>query len=90
MEIGLIFDHAKANMSELAHGPAEGRHFAFAALEQALIVCAHHRVIAHGRHRGHVEFGAQVARADFAQLGPLVDRLPGTMFRPNLPKSRFI
>jgi hypothetical protein len=55
LEIGLNFDHAKADMSQLTHRPAEGGHFAFAALEQALIVSANHGVIAHGHHGGHIE-----------------------------------
>jgi hypothetical protein len=33
LEISLIFDHAEANMSKLAHGATESGHFTFAPLE---------------------------------------------------------
>jgi hypothetical protein len=46
LKIGLVFNDAKADRRQFAHGRAERGHFAFTALQQSLVENAHIGVMA--------------------------------------------
>lgn len=83
---GLMFDHAKTNLCELAHRPTQSRHRAFAALAQTLVEHFDIGVVLHRDDRPHVELGPHTSGPDLGQMRLVAHRVTGLMFAGNDPQ----
>jgi hypothetical protein len=64
-----MFNDAKADLGQLAHGRPEGRHFGFTLGQQAFIEGVDIGVMADGDEGRHLELAPHPSRAGFRQLG---------------------